>query len=103
MNVINTISLVPDYIYLAPLVGGNYGPYIQSQRLDIYHKHAETLLHKGHAYRCFCSEDRLAQLRQGATKKGAPTLYDRYCLSLSKDEIQEKLHNKVPHTIRLKV
>jgi glutamyl-tRNA synthetase len=58
---------------------------------------------KGHAYRCFCSEERLTELRKGASKKGSPTLYDRYCLTLSQQEIQEKLHNKAPYTIRLKV
>lgn len=82
---------------------GNNGPYIQSQRLEIYQKYAEQLLNSGHAYYCFCSPERLTGMRENQLKKGQPPKYDRFCRNLSVEEIQKKLHEKIPHVIRLKV
>jgi glutamyl-tRNA synthetase len=86
-----------------PDIGGDYGPYVQTQRLDIYQKYAKDLIEKGGAYYCFCTQDRLDDLR--ATQKANKQLprYDQHCLTLTKDEIQKNLDNKVPYTIRLKV
>ena len=70
-----------------PDVGGDYGPYIQSQRKNEYLKYAKQLVESGHAYYCFCSEERLASLPDvnGARR------YDKHCLSLSKEEVQRRL------------
>jgi len=84
----------------SPLVGGEYGPYFQSHRLNIYSKFASDLIDKGHAYRCFCTEKRLELLKREATRTRQPNKYDRKCLQLSSSEIEEKLAQKVPHTVR---
>lgn len=80
------------------------GPYFQSERLDIYKKYSEELIAKGAAYPCFCSTERLEQMRDEQKAKGMPsTKYDRKCLSLSKEEIAQKLANNEPHVVRLKM
>jgi len=84
-----------------PDIGGPYGPYVQTERLDIYQKYIKELLDKGLAYYCFCTQERLDSLR--AAQKAAKQLprYDQHCLHLSKEEIQKNLDNKVPYTIRM--
>lgn len=82
---------------------GKFKPYIQSQRLDIYQKYANQLLETGHAYYCFCTPQRLEQMRNEQIKAGLPPKYDRFCRNLTKLEIKEKMDEKVPHVIRLKV
>ena len=72
-----------------PDVGGDYGPYIQSQRLDIYKKYADQLIEQGDAYRCFCDKERLEASRLVQKAAGNPASYDRHCRSLSAEEIEE--------------
>lgn len=86
-----------------PIKGGSYGPYIQSDRLDLYRKYAQQLVDKGQAYYCFCTKERLAKLREGQKSQGNPPKYDKKCLGLSTEEIEKKLAQKVPHVIRLNV
>ena len=62
-----------------PTVGGEYGPYVQSERLETYHSHVQQLLDGGHAYHCFCSPERLEQLRERQRKMGVASRYDRHC------------------------
>src|SRR3989344_3668172 len=62
---------------------GEYGPYLQSKRLDIYKKHALELVEKKHAYYCFCSTERLDQLRKQQQEQKLPPKYDKLCLKLS--------------------
>lgn len=81
---------------------GPYGPYMQSNRLDIYQKYIEELIEKGHAYYCFCSKDRLDRLREVQKAEGKIPKYDGHCRGLSKEEIQAKLDAKEPYVIRLK-
>ena len=70
-----------------PEVGGEYGPYFQSERLDLYRKHVGQLLESGHAYRCYCSTERLAQRRsEMAESKEAVRSYDRHCRNLSPEQ-----------------
>jgi glutamyl-tRNA synthetase len=70
-----------------PEVGGSYGPYFQSQRLDLYHKAARYLIESGHAYPCYCSEERLARMRaEMARRKDSTRSYDRHCRNLSPAE-----------------
>ncbi|MGI6594598.1 MAG: glutamate--tRNA ligase [Christensenellales bacterium] len=80
----------------SPLVGGPYGPYIQSQRKQIYIDYAKKLVELGGAYYCFCSKERLESLKD---EKGIGK-YDKHCLSLSKEEIERKIANGEPYVIR---
>ena len=86
-----------------PDTGGPFGPYIQTERLDIYKKYIKELLDKDLAYYCFCSEERLEEMR--TIQKAAHQIpkYDRHCLNLSKKEIGDKIKNGEPYVIRLKV
>lgn len=79
-----------------PDVGGNYGPYVQSERRDIYQKYAKELIERGGAYYCFCTKERLATLKDDLGN----TRYDKHCLNLSKEEIEQKLKDGVPYVIR---
>ncbi|MBU1970688.1 glutamate--tRNA ligase [Patescibacteria group bacterium] len=87
-----------------PLVGGPNEPYLQSQRLDLYKKYALELVAQGHAYYCFCTKQRLEELRQAQQAAHLPvTKYDQACLALSADQVEANLQKKVPYVIRLKV
>lgn len=82
---------------------GEYGPYIQSERLDIYKKYAQELVAKEQAYYCFCTPERLEKMRaEQKTVKQAP-MYDRSCLKLSVDEIKKKLESGEKYVIRQKI
>ena len=83
-----------------PDVGGDYGPYIQSQRKDLYLPYARQLVESGHAYYCFCTRERLDQARAEAEKKGENFKYDKHCLHLSKEEVQHRLDAGEPYVIR---
>ena len=82
-----------------PDVGGPVGPYIQTERRDLYAGYAGLLVEKGHAYRCFCDKERLASLH-GADGLGG---YDGHCRELSQEEIGQKLAAGVPYVIRQKI
>ena len=87
-----------------PDAGGNYGPYMQSQRLDIYKNFADELISKGHAYYCFCTPERLTELKEEQARQKLPQAkYDKHCLALSKEEIESKLASATPYVIRLNV
>lgn len=85
-----------------PDIGGPYGPYVQSERKNDYLDYAKMLIEKGEAYYCFCTKERLESLK---VSTGHETImkYDRHCLSLSKEEIEENLKNGVPYVIRQKI
>ncbi len=82
---------------------GEYGPYIQSERLDIYSKKIKKLLDEDNAYYCFCDKERLEKLREENEKAGRMSGYDRHCRSLSKDIVNEYLKEEKSYVIRLKV
>ncbi|KAH8801556.1 hypothetical protein F5884DRAFT_824644 [Xylogone sp. PMI_703] len=86
-----------------PLVGGPYGPYRQSERTSIYQEHAQKLLESGHAYRCFCSAERLHTLAEHRSKQGLAPEYDRKCAHIPKEESNDRASNGESHVIRLKV
>jgi glutamyl-tRNA synthetase len=87
-----------------PDIGGPYGPYRQSDRLPIYKEHCQNLIDKGHAYKCFCTAEELAEMRQVLAAQGMGRLgYDRRCRNLSPQEIQEKEAKGMPFVVRLKV
>lgn len=87
----------------SPRKNGKYGPYRQSERLDIYKKHAHKLVKKGHAYYCFCTLERLNKMRKNQQKQSKPPKYDKHCLKLKKEEAEKKIKDGKPYVVRLKV
>ena len=81
---------------------GGVGPYVQSERQKqgIYLKYAKQLVESGKAYYCFCDKERLANLKTQIVEGKEITVYDKHCLSLSKEEVEEKLKAGVPYVIR---
>lgn len=86
-----------------PDVGGPVGPYIQSDRKSIYEKYAQQLIEQGDAYYCFCDKERLDEMKTLQRASNIAPKYDRHCLSLSKEEIAEKLKAGIPHVIRQRI
>ncbi|KAF1965933.1 glutamyl-tRNA synthetase [Bimuria novae-zelandiae CBS 107.79] len=86
-----------------PEVGGPYGPYRQSERSELYREHAHKLLDNRHAYRCFCSAERLNALAQQRHKMGMATDYDRTCADIPKEEAEDRAAKGESHVIRLRV
>ena len=92
-NTLKAARIVPDE---GPEIGGDYGPYVQSERMDIYKKYAEELVEKGHAYRCFCD----AEEKHATGEFGG---YDRTCRNLTPEEIERNLAEGRPYVIRQKM
>jgi glutamyl-tRNA synthetase len=94
--VLDTLRLTGLYFDEGPGIGGDYGPYVQSQRKDSYLPHALKLIQDGHAYYCFCDKERLESLSDphGAIK------YDRHCLRLSPSEVKARLDGCTAYVIR---
>ncbi len=82
---------------------GGYGPYVQSQRLEIYQQHADELIKKGFAYRCFCTPERLEEVRQRQNAAKLSTSYDRHCRDLPADEVGRRLNAGERNVIRMKI
>lgn len=85
-----------------PDVGGNYGPYIQSERKDMYKPYAEQLVKEGKAYYCFCSKERLDSLRANAPE-GTVAGYDRHCRDLPAETVEANLKAGMSYVIRQKL
>ncbi len=100
LKVLASVGLIPDEWPNNPW---NKWPYYQSERLEIYKKYVEELIEKDKAYYCFCSSERLTELREEQTSLKLPTKYDGKCRYLTPEEIQEKLDAGEPYTVRLKV
>jgi glutamyl-tRNA synthetase len=86
-----------------PDVGGAFGPYRQSERLHIYMEHAERLIAQGDAYYCYCTAERLEQMRKDQQARGLPTRYDYHCRDLSATERAARERSGDPRVIRLAV
>jgi len=86
-----------------PDVGGDYGPYRQSERTEIYQQHCQTLLDDGHAFHCFCTEQHLTELRAKQMQEKTRLGYDGKCLSLTSEEVQQGLQAGEPSVVRMKV
>lgn len=86
-----------------PDIGGPVGPYIQSERREIYKEYARRLVELGGAYYCFCDKERLEELRKIHEASGVAHRYDGHCRALGKEEIAEKLASGVPYVIRQKI
>jgi len=86
-----------------PNIGGKYGPYTQSERLDIYKKYSDELISEKTAYRCFCSEDRLTKMRENQELNKQAPRYDRLCRDLSEEESNRRAEAGEPYVIRQKM
>ncbi len=86
-----------------PDVGGPYGPYRQSERKDIYRPFVEQMVRDGHAFRCFCTPERLEMMRDAQRAKGLPPGYDGHCLNLKAEEVTERMESGEPSVVRLKI
>lgn len=82
---------------------GENGPYIQSKRKDIYDREVQKLLDSGHAYRCFCSTERLDQMREEQQKNKQAPMYDKKCRFRPKEETDQLLQEGIPYVIRLAI
>ena len=92
-------GLIPDE---GPDKDGGYGPYVQSERMrtGIYMKYAKELIEKGEAYYCFCHKERLASLKTEVVDGKEIMIYDKHCLSLTKEEVETNLAQGKPYVIR---
>ncbi len=102
-NLIDTLKVMGINYDEGPPAGGPYGPYLQSMRTEIYQKHARILLDQGDAYFCFCSPQRLEEMRREQEAANQQPRYDGTCRNLSVSEVGENLEKEIPHVIRLKM
>jgi glutamyl-tRNA synthetase len=86
-----------------PDVGGPHGPYRQSARKHIYQQYAKQLVEQGDAFHCFCTAERLEQMRAAQREAGENPRYDGHCLTLTDAEVRARLTAGEPHVIRMKV
>jgi len=82
---------------------GEFGPYVQSDRLKIYKKYIDELLDRGKAYHCFCSKERLEKLREQQTANKQAPKYDNFCRNLEHSEVQSMIKSGASHVIRFKM
>ena len=99
-NTMRTTGLQYDE---GPDIGGDYGPYVQSERMGMYMDYAKELVEKGEAYYCFCTKERLESLKESNAEGAAFAKYDRHCLHLSPEEVQANLDAGLPFVIRQKM
>jgi len=99
-KIYNSMNLAGLHYDEGPDVGGDYGPYIQSQRKDTYLPFAMQLVESGAAYPCFCSKEELDERRAEATKDGGQWKYDKHCLSIPKEEALRRMKSGEPFVIR---
>jgi glutamyl-tRNA synthetase len=103
-NLISALNWAGLHFDEGPEVGGNYGPYMQSQRLDIYKNYADRLIENGKAYYCFCTPERLKSLKEEQEKQKLPQAkYDKHCIHLSNDDVKSNLAAGIPKVVRLNV
>ncbi|MCG8333964.1 MAG: glutamate--tRNA ligase, partial [Proteobacteria bacterium] len=102
-NLIESLNWAGIKFDEGPHAEGEFGPYVQSQRLDIYKKHADQLVEQKHAYPCFCTEEDLTEMREKQIAAKQDPRYDGRCLKLTDAEVREKLDANAPHVIRLKI
>jgi glutamyl-tRNA synthetase len=93
-------GLVPDE---SPFEGGKFEPYRQSERLETYQKYAKELIENGHAYYCFCSAERLTEVRQQMQKDGKPPMYDKHCANITVTDAEERISKGESFVIRMKI
>ncbi|MCA9371541.1 glutamate--tRNA ligase [Candidatus Woesebacteria bacterium] len=87
----------------SPRKEGTYGPYRQSERLDIYKKYVHELIEKGHAYYCFCTKERLTEIRAQMQKEKKIPRYDRHCRTLDPQQVQQRVDAGESYVVRMKI
>ncbi len=97
------IAATESKTYRGVFEAGEYGPYIQSEKLETYKKYIDQLVKNNHAYYCFCDSERLEKMREEQSAQKKAPMYDRHCLKLSQEEIENNLKNKKPFVIRMKI
>ncbi len=102
-NLIETLHWAGIDYDEGPIKGGPFGPYVQSERLEIYRKHVTDLLSQGQSYRCFCTPERLEEMRKQQEKMHISPKYDRKCLRLTSKEINDNLSAGKSYVVRMKV
>ncbi|MCF7858451.1 MAG: glutamate--tRNA ligase [Candidatus Cloacimonetes bacterium] len=102
-NLISTLKTMGLNYDEGPIINGDFGPYYQSERTEIYQRYVDELIEKGKAYRCFCTEKDLVRMRQERKTRGLDTRYNGQCLSLGKQEINDNLKKGKKYVIRLKI
>ena len=100
MNALRWLGLDWDE---GPDVGGDYGPYVQTERADLYRQWANWLVENGRSYKCFCTAEELAQMREAQRQAKQPIGYDRRCRNLTPDQIAEREVTGKGHVIRFKM
>ncbi|GLC28772.1 glutamate--tRNA ligase [Clostridium omnivorum] len=96
----NTMKLTGLNHDEGPDIGGDYGPYVQSERKGMYLEYAKQLVGKGEAYYCFCTKERLDSIKSSSEDSKGISKYDKHCLHLSKEEIEDNLAKGIPYVIR---
>lgn len=86
-----------------PDIGGPHAPYRQSERTELYREQAQALLDSGHAYRCFCTPERLQQVREGQIARKEPPGYDRFCRNLTPEQVAANLEVGMPFVVRFRM
>lgn len=99
-NSLDWFGLVEDE---SPRKGGDFKPYRQSERLEIYKKYSEQLLGQGDAYYCFCTKERLDEVRKIQQEQGKQPMYDRHCRNIPLEEARKKVNTGEGHVVRMKV
>ncbi|UCF97696.1 MAG: glutamate--tRNA ligase [Spirochaetaceae bacterium] len=102
-DIYNTFDWLGFHWDEGPDIGGPLGPYVQSERVALYREHAQRLVESGHAYPCYCSHERLEELKAEQRRKNAPLGYDRRCRELSPSRRQESERQGITPVIRFKV
>jgi len=102
-GILDSLRWLELYWDEGPDVGGDYGPYYQSQRLNLYKEAAEKLIEQGDAYYCYCSPERLEAMRAEQVKRKQPPGYDRYCRELTPEQRAQKQAEGITPVVRFKV
>ena len=101
-NLLSTFERLNIDFDEGPHIGGDFGPYVQSERLDIYNRHSEQLMSVGKAYKCFCTPERLEEVRKYLQSLGRTPMYDGRCRELSAKESSDRAENE-PYVVRMKI
>jgi len=102
-DIINTLTWLETRPDEGPGIGGQYGPYVQSERLDLYQAAAQWLVEHDHAYHCFCTVERLDEVRQQQTARGEKPMYDGHCGALDPQEVKTRLAAGEKNVIRMRI
>lgn len=100
LNTLEWLGLTPDE---SPRIGGSYSPYRQSERKELYKKYAEELVIKGSAYYCFCTPERLLEVRKKQQSAGKAPMYDGFCKAESPQKAKQRIQKGERYVIRLNV